>query len=174
MKAYYNIFDRRYLFKISFILSLIFFCVAKAQRTLTVAGGNWAVPIPSITEAGSNYAGTYESIDNQVLLTASVPALLGTGKVSVHYEPNPTWNSNLILNVKRTGDGTTVCVLCTITGGTAYQEVKTTDLELFRITAVVALGSYSNIPIKIQLSGVSVTIPVSTYNSKLVFTIGPP
>lgn len=174
MRANYINHNRRYLFKISFIFFLIFFSILKSQRTLTVAGGNWAVPIPSITEAGSNYAGTYESIDNQVLLTASVPALLGTGKVSVHYEPNPTWNSNLILNVKRTGDGTTVCVLCTITGGTAYQAVTLTDLELFRITAVLALGSYSNIPIKIQLSGVSVTVPVATYTSKLVFTIGPP
>jgi hypothetical protein len=174
MKAYYINHNKRYLFKINFIFFLIFFSILKSQRTLTVAGGNWAVPIPSITEAGSNYAGTYESIDNQVLLTTSVPALLGTGKVSVHYEPNPTWNSNLILNVKRTGDGTTVCVLCTITGGTAYQAVTLTDLELFRITAVLALGSYSNIPIKIQLSGVSVTVPVATYNSKLVFTIGPP
>lgn len=112
MKAYYINHNKRYLFKINFIFFLIFFSILKSQRTLTVAGGNWAVPIPSITEAGSNYAGTYESIDNQVLLTTSVPALLGTGKVSVHYEPNPTWNSNLILNVKRTGDGTTVCVLC--------------------------------------------------------------
>lgn len=173
MKAYYFTLNRRYLFKVSFILFLIFSCVLKAQRTITVAGGNWAVPIPSITEAGSNYVGTYESLDNQVLLTVSVPLALSNGKISVHYEPNPTWNSNLILNVKRTGDGSTLCVLCTISGGTAYQAVTLTDLELFRITAVLALASYSNIPIKIQLSGVSVTIPAATYNSKLVFTIGP-
>lgn len=174
MKVYYSTHSKRYLLKIIFTFFLIFFSIVKAQRTLIVAGGNWAVPIPSITEAGSNYVGTYESVDNQVLLTASVPALLGTGKVSVHYEPNPTWNSNLTLSVKRTGDGTTLCVLCTITGGTAYQAVTLTELELFKITAVLALASYSNIPIKIQLSGVSVTIPAATYNSKLVFTIGPP
>lgn len=173
MKAYYSIFDRKYLFKISFILFLIFFSVLKSQRSITVAGGNWAVPIPTITEAGSNYTGTYESSDNQISLTASVPLALSSGKVSVHYEPNPTWNSNLILNVKRTGDGSTICVLCTISGGTAYQAVTLADLELFRITAVLALGSYSNIPIKIQLSGVSVTIPAATYNNKIVFTIGP-
>lgn len=173
MKAYYITFNRRYLFKISFVFFLMLFSILKAQRTLTVAGGNWPVPIPSVTEAGSNYSGTYESIDGQVLLTASVPALLGSGKVSVHYEPNPTWNPNLTLSVKRTGDGTTLCVLCTITGGTTYQAVTLTDLELFRITAVLALGSYSSIPIKLQLTGVSVTIPAATYNGKLVFTIGP-
>ncbi|MFL9834826.1 hypothetical protein [Chryseobacterium terrae] len=173
MKAYYISINKRYLFKISFALLFIFFCELKAQRTLTVTGTNWAVTAPSITEAGSNYSGTYESSANQILLMASVPLALSSGKVSVHYESNPTWNSNLILRTKRTGDGTTICVLCTITGGTAYQTITLTDVELFRITAVLALGSYSNIPIQVQLSGISVTIPAANYNSKLVFTIGP-
>ncbi|WP_228443277.1 hypothetical protein [Chryseobacterium nematophagum] len=127
--------------------------------------------IPSITEAGTNYAGTYESATNQVILTASVPLLLGNGKVSVHYEPNPTWNASLILSAKRTNNGSTVCALCTITGGTTYQTVTQTDIELFRIQAVLALASYTGINIQLQLSGVSVTIPATTYNSKVVFTI---
>ncbi|MCX8533652.1 hypothetical protein [Chryseobacterium luquanense] len=143
----------------------------KAQRILTVGGNNWTVAVPSITEAGTNYTGTYESVTNQILLSASVPLLLSSGKVSVRYESNPTWNSNLILHARRTGDGTTVCVLCSITGGTAYQTVTTTDIELFRIVAVLALASYSNIPIQLQLTGVSVTIPAATYNSRMVFTI---
>lgn len=171
MKKNYTIFYRRYLFKITFILSLLLFCTLKAQRSLTVAGNNWTVAIPSITAAGSNYAGTYESATNQILLKVDVPILLASGKVSVHYEPDPTWNSNLILSTKRTGNGTTVCVLCTITGGTAYQTVTLTDIELFRIAAIATLASYSNIPIQLQLSGVSVTIPAATYNSKIVFTI---
>ncbi|RMZ58221.1 hypothetical protein D1632_18095 [Chryseobacterium nematophagum] len=145
-------------------------CTVKAQ-TLTVSGTNWAVSIPSITEAGTNYAGTYESATNQVILTASVPLLLGNGKVSVHYEPNPTWNASLILSAKRTNNGSTVCALCTITGGTTYQTVTQTDIELFRIQAVLALASYTGINIQLQLSGVSVTIPATTYNSKVVFTI---
>ncbi|WP_228455591.1 hypothetical protein [Chryseobacterium potabilaquae] len=127
--------------------------------------------IPSITEAGTNYTGTYESATNQVILTASVPLLLGNGKVSVHYEPNPTWNTSLILSAKRTNNGSTICALCTITGGTTYQTVTQTDIELFRIQAVLALASYTGINIQLQLSGVSVTIPATTYNSKVVFTI---
>ena len=159
------------LVKATCMLFLLSFCAMKAQRTLTVGGTNWVVSIPSITEAGSNYAGTYESAANQILLTASIPLLLSSGKVSVHYEGNPTWNPNLILQAKRTGDGTTLCLLCIITGGTAYQTVTFTDIELFRITAIAALASYTNIPIQLQLSGVSVTIPAATYNSRLVFTI---
>lgn len=142
----------------------------KAQ-TLAVTGSNWTVSIPSITEAGTNYAGTYESATNQILLAASVPLLLGNAKVSVHYQANPTWNNGLILSAKRTGNGTTLCVLCTISGGTNYQTVTLTDIELFRISAVLALASYSNIPIQLQLSGVSVTIPATAYQSSVVFTI---
>ena len=168
---YYNSLPRVLLSKIILFLALILICSLNAQRTLTIGGNNWTVAVPSITEAGTNYSGTYESATNQILLSASVPLLLSSGKVSVRYEANPTWNSNLILHAKRTGDGTTVCLLCSITGGTAYQTITTTDIELFRIAAVLALASYSNIPIQLQLSGVSVTIPAATYNSRVVFTI---
>lgn len=147
----------------------------KAQRTLTVGGTSWSVTIPSITEAGSNYAGTYESATNQILLGASVPLVLGEGKISMHYEVNPTWNSNLILRARRTGNGTTGCLTCAISGGTTYILIPlTTDVELFRITAIVALASYTNIPVQLELSGVSVTIPATTYNSRIVFTISAP
>ncbi|WP_238536298.1 hypothetical protein [Chryseobacterium populi] len=153
------------------LILIIWSGVFKAQRTLTVGGSNWTVSIPSITEAGSNYAGTYESATNQILLAASVPLLLGNAKVSVHYQANPTWHNSLVLSAKRTGDGTTACVLCSISGGTAYQTLTLTDAELFRITATLALAAYSNIPIQLQLSGVSVIIPSATYQSSVVFTI---
>ncbi|MBD3904712.1 hypothetical protein NAL32_16065 [Chryseobacterium sp. Ch-15] len=91
--------------------------------------------------------------------------------MSVHYAPNPTWNSNLILSAKRTSNGSTICLVCTMTGGTAYQTVTPTDIELFRLSASAAAISYSNIPIQLQLSGVSITIPAATYNSRIVFTI---
>lgn len=162
------------------ILSMLFLILGihsgQAQittRTLAVNGTDWTLSIPSITEAGSNYAGTYESLSNQILLNAGVPLLLGSGKVSVHYEPNPTWHSSLTLSIKRTGNGTTACVGCTINNGTNYQSITTIDTELFHINAILALASYSNIPIQLSLTGVSVTIPAATYQSKIVFTIGP-
>lgn len=171
MKTNYYSFKKFILIKsISIILLMLFNINLKAQ-TLAVTGSNWTVSIPSITEAGTNYAGTYESATNQILLAASVPLLLGNAKVSVHYQANPTWNNGLILSAKRTGNGTTLCVLCTISGGTNYQTVTLTDIELFRISAVLALASYSNIPIQLQLSGVSVTIPATAYQSSVVFTI---
>lgn len=151
---------------------VLFGCYCKSQ-TITLTGSNWTVTVPTITEAGNNYAGLYESATNQVILAVSVPVLLGTGKVSVHYEANPTWHNSLILSAKRTNNGTTACVACTITGGTAYQIITQTAIELFRIQAVLALGSYTGINIQLQLSGVSVTIPAAAYQSRIVFTVGP-
>ncbi len=160
------------------ILTVLLLCIScrmEAQRTLTVGGTNWVVSVPPITEAGNNYSGTYESAANEILLTATIPLLLGTGKVSMHYEANPAWNPGLILSARRTGNGTSPCTTCTITGGTTYTTIPlTTDVELFRITAVLALASYTNIPIQLQLSGVSVTIPAATYSSRIVFTISAP
>ncbi|WP_170828481.1 hypothetical protein [Chryseobacterium soldanellicola] len=172
MKSKNYFLTKEFLIKsIFFVILMIFNTILQAQRTLTVSGTNWTVPIPAITEAGSNYAGTYESATNQILLAAGVPLLLGSGKISVHYEANPTWHSSLILQARRTGNGTTTCGTCSITGGTTYITVPQTDVELFRIQAIVALATYTNIPIQIELTGVSVTIPAATYNSRIVFTI---
>ncbi|WBV50870.1 hypothetical protein [Chryseobacterium gambrini] len=163
---------KKFIAKNIFIAILVVFSQLQSQRTLTVGGTNWTVTIPSITEAGNNYTGTYESSTNQIILAASVPLLLTSGKVSMHYVANPTWNSNLILSARRTGDGTTTCVGCSISGGTTYTVIPpTTDIEFFRITAVLALASYSNIPVQLQLSGVSVTLPATSYNSQIIFTI---
>lgn len=154
------------------LLLLLFISLPlKSQRTLTVGGSNWAPTIPSITEAGSNYSGIYESTSSQILLNASIPLLLASGKVTMRYEANPTWNSSLILQARRTGTGTTTCVARSISGGTSYITIPTTDVDFFQIQAVVALASYSNIPVQLQLSGVSVTIPATSYNSRIVFTV---
>lgn len=162
----------KYVKKIILFFFLLIWWEMRSQRTLAVSGTNWVVSIPALTEAGNNYAGTYESAVNEILLSATVPLLLGNGKVSMHYEANPTWNSSLFLNARRTGNGTTSCTTCTITAGTTYTNISlTTDVELFRITAVLALAAYTNIPIQLQLTGVSVTIPSATYSSRIVFTI---
>ncbi|GAB3420060.1 hypothetical protein [Niabella aquatica] len=144
---------------------------ALPAQTLTVNGFDWTVSLPAITEAGSNYNGTYESAANQILLNTTIPLLLGNGKVSVHYEANPTWHNDLILSVKRTGSGSTICALCEISGGLSYLPLTLADIELYRIKAVLALASFSNIPIQLRVSGVSVTIPAASYNSRVVFTV---
>ncbi|MFC3159670.1 hypothetical protein SAMN05443633_1133 [Chryseobacterium arachidis] len=173
---FHNIITQLKIFTVKSILVVIFtisYHLLAQTRSITVTG-TWAPTIPAITEAGNNYLGTYESATNQVLITAAVPAL-STSKISVHYLQNPTWNSSLILSVKRTGTGGSLCIGCSMTGGnTAYIPVPlSTSVDFFSIISGVSLSTFSNIPIQIQLSGVSVTIPSGNYNSRLVFTIGP-
>jgi hypothetical protein len=153
-----------------YIILLILLSSFFKSQTITVTGTNWTVTVPTITEAGNNYAGSYESATNQAILAVSIP-IVGGAKVSVNYEANPTWHSSLVLSAKRTNNGSTLCVACTISGGTAYQALTLTAVELFRIQAVVALTSYTGINVQFQLSGVSVTIPAATYQSRVVFTV---
>ncbi|MGH2622926.1 MAG: hypothetical protein ACRDE7_04600, partial [Sphingobacterium sp.] len=156
-------------------ITLLLFCssLVLGQRRLTVTGANWNVNPPAITDAGANYSGTYQSPSDQILLSAQVPLLLASGKVSVRYEGNPTWHNALKIAIRRTGQGSTICLLCGINGGLTYQPITTVDTDFFTISAVLALASYSNIPVQLSLSGVSVTIPAANYQSRIVFTIGP-
>jgi len=155
---------------IGFTLFFIFSYESKAQ-SVTVPVTNWNAAIPAITEAGSNYSGTYSSPTNQASINVGLPALLGSVKVYVHYQGNPTWNSSLVLSAKRTSNGSTLCVGCNISGGTNYITVPLTAVELFRISTILSVTSYTGINIQYQVSGVSVTLPAATYNSKIVFTV---
>ncbi|MCJ7933630.1 MAG: hypothetical protein MUW56_08320 [Chryseobacterium sp.] len=158
-------------------------------QTINASGSGWTVSVPSVTEAGTNYAGTYQSTSNITTLSGSLPgsflSLLtsGAARVSMHYNAI-SWNNSLHLYAKRSGGSTTInglCIACsaTINGGTNYIEIPpATDTAFFTInfTGVLGLGnsvSFSGINVQLQISGVSVTIPATTYSSQIVFTIGP-
>jgi hypothetical protein len=184
-----------YLYKTVFLtkcLCILFFMVNSnyvTAQTITVGGSNWTVSIPAITEAGSNYAGTYESANNLITISGSLPGSFltllsgGAARVSVHYNPN-SWNNSLHLYAKRSGGTATVngvCILCSasINGGTTYTEIpQTVDTAFFTINFNGGLGlgnsiTYSGINVQLQISGVSVTVPATSYSSQVVFTIGP-
>lgn len=155
-----------------FYLLVIFWTKQSVAQTMTVGGTNWTVPISPITEAGANYSGSYQSAANQILVSATLPALLSGARVSVQYQADPTWHPSLSIAARRTGTGQTLCLLCSVTGGTTYLPVTTVATELFRIQTVLTLTTFNNIPVQLRLSGVSVTIPAATYRARVVFTIG--
>jgi hypothetical protein len=168
---------KKLLFVIVFLITINGF-----TQTITVSGSDWNIntnSTPSFTqptEAGNDYSGTYESPSNQVLISVAVPILLGSGKVSVRYEPDPLWHSSLIIETRKTGNGSGLCLLCSITpsGVSTYQVVTTQDTEVFRVfAALLNLANASDIPIQFRLSGVSVTLPVDEYRARIVFTISP-
>lgn len=174
-----------------YLYSLIFLITSGMNAQTVNVSGNWLPTIPAITEAGSNYAGTYDNSGstgtNQIILSGTLPGsflnlLSSSGaKMTMRYTPNP-WNSSLSLSAKRTGGTTTihgVCLLCTssITGGTAYIPIsQTADVTFvnFSFSGVLGLGNsvtFTDINLILQLAGVSVTIPASSYSARIVFTI---
>lgn len=145
--------------------------VLKAQ-SITVGGSNWTPSTAVITEAGSDYSGALISTDNHILITSSIPGSFRDARISVHYEANPTWHNSLVIQVKRTGKGSYTCLLCTIEGGESFITVPlNTATEFYKIHSNLFTATFSNTPIQLQLTGISVTIPAATYNAKVVFTI---
>ena len=179
-----NIFLQRNLYIIFLIMSSFF-----DAQTVNVSG-NWSPVIPAITEAGNNYAGTYDNTTTTpttITLSGTLPGsflnlLSSSGaKMTMRYTPNP-WNNSLTLSARRTGGSTTihgVCVLCTsaINGGTTYIPIsQTADVTFltFTFSGLLGLGnsvSFADVNLILQLAGVSVTVPASTYSARVVFTI---
>lgn len=176
---------KRYLYII-----LLFISNFMEAQVVNVSG-NWAASIPSITEAGNNYTGTYDNTANtganQIKLSGTLPGsflnlLSSSGaKMTMHYTSNP-WNSSMILSAKRTGGTTTingVCLLCTanINGGANYIPIpETSDVTFvtFTFSGLLGLGNsvtFADIVLLLQVSGVSVTIPANSYGARVVFTI---
>ncbi|KAA5531708.1 hypothetical protein [Paenimyroides baculatum] len=142
-----------------------------------INGTNWTVNIPSITEAGNNYAGSYESNSNQVEINLQLPALLGVRAVKIHYTPN-NWHNSLTIEARKTGNGNLglICVGCSLnpSGTSAYKIITQVSTELFRGTGILNLVTISNIPIQLKINGISVTIPADNYSATIVFTIEAP
>ncbi|AZB00456.1 hypothetical protein EG359_12850 [Chryseobacterium joostei] len=179
-----EVFVKRYLC----IILLIISNYLRAQ--VVTVSGNWNPSLPVITEAGNNYTGTYDNTTttiNPITLSATLPGnflnlLSGTGaKMTMHYTTN-AWHSSLGLAARRTGGTGSVsgfCLICsaTINGGAAFVPIQQmSDSTLVTLTFGGLLGinntaNFSDINLIIQLSGVSVTIPATTYSARIVFTI---
>lgn len=164
---------------------------------VSIASSPSAIIIPPITEAGNDYTGTYISSGNPITLGYNFGSglgllgltLLGSGgtTVKMHYTPT-TWNSSLHLDAQRNGGnstfdpvtllGASLCIGCSasITDGTPFVEIpQNTNTTFFKLVwngglvGLVNSISYSNIPISIQLRGISVTIPAATYTAQITF-----
>jgi hypothetical protein len=175
-------FLKRYLY----IIALLIGSYLEGQ-TINIAGTSWTVSVPTITEAGSNYAGTYDN-PSQLVLSGHLPgsflSLLTSAGARISMQHVPTsWNSALKLYAKRSGGTTKInglCVGCaaTISGGNVnYVEIpQTGSATLSTITFTGVLGvshnvDYSAINVQLEISGVSVTIPAAAYSTQIVFTI---
>ncbi|MGG7440948.1 hypothetical protein ACQ7CU_23080 [Chryseobacterium arthrosphaerae] len=187
MNSYFP--GNNYLKRSLFMFLLIISSYLKAQ--VVMVSGDWAATIPAITEAGSNYAGTYSNASiptTAITLSTTLSGnflnvLAGKGaKMTMRYTSN-AWNSSLGLSARRTGPTTGtisgVCLLCsaTISGGDTFIPIDSnSDTTFFNLNFAGVLGisntaNFSDINLILQLSGVSVTIPAANYSARIIFTV---
>lgn len=138
------------------------FFLPRAEALEISASGGWSRTITSsdlTAGAGSDLKSTYESASNATTIN-----ILGvTWQVAVR-RVDTSWNSDFVLSVKRTSDGTGKG--STISGGLSYVTVGTTDSAFFSGTK-----NKTGINLQYQLSGVSITIPPGNYSTSITFTI---
>lgn len=140
--------------------------VALAQKGPTVSGTwNYSLSASSITEAGTDFYGTYESASNQLIFNKNKTKNQKPNWVVQVKKSDILWHTNLKMWIRRTGNGSGV-QNSSISNGSNYQEVQNSNIQFFD-----GYEEVNEIPIQLKISGVSVIIPVNSYYTLLIFTV---
>ena len=130
-----------------------------------VCTGSWSPVIGAadlVAGAGSALRSTYESAADQVSVTISDTAGSGDAwRVDVR-RVDGTWNDDVDLWIVRTSDGTGG----TVTGGTSYVQVTTSDQTFFS-----GSDDVSGIACRLRLTGVSIAVPPGSYGTTVWLTV---
>lgn len=140
---------------------------ARTSHAIDIAlTGTWALSIDASDLTGgpgTDLIDTYESTADQITVTISNTAGADDNwRVDIR-RTDTTWHGDFGLHVKRTGDGTGGG---SISGGTAYQEVTTSDGAFFS-----GAGDRTDVPIQLKLTGVSVQVAPDTYSTTVTYTV---
>ena len=139
--------------------------------SINLTGPAWNVSVPSITQAGSDYSTNITSNINQstISLLFGALALLTNWRVTVRKQ-DVTWNNNLTLWTRKTGNGTGILspIVSTISpsGTTSFVQLSNVEQEVFR-----GFSTRFDVPFQYELRGLSVLIPVNNYSTTIVFTL---
>jgi hypothetical protein len=134
---------------------------AEAGIVDIIASGGWSAVIGAsdlISGAGTNL-GDKDSTPSATFLTVSATGF--SWRVDV-MRSDIAWNSNLILYVRRTSDGTGSGI---VFGGTSYASVGTVGASFFS-----GNGSRANMGVQYRLHS-TVSVPPGTYSTTVVYTI---
>lgn len=116
-----------------------------------------------ISGAGSDLIDTYESATNATLASIS-NCTDDSDNWRVEVRRNDSgWYGDFTISVKRTSEGTGTG---SISGGLSYIEITTTDTELFS-----GAGNRDNINLQYKLTGMSINVSQSNYNTTIIFTV---
>lgn len=152
------------------LLCLLFSFNCCYAQTVNITGGSWATSITSglISEAGNDYTNTVATSgvsQNQ----ADIRGVNGfsSWQVSVS-KVDVDWNSGLSVWIRKTGDGDSGVAGSSITptGSTAFMQLTSTPQYIFG-----GVKNRNNVPFQYEIRGISVTIPVKTYSTTIMYTI---
>jgi hypothetical protein len=134
---------------------------------------NLNVHADDVTEAGNNYAGTYPSASNQIIISHDVTPAGQYRNHSWSIEVNKSdlnWHPLLELWIRRTANGSTSVnpnqCAPNITGGTNFQQLSSLAIPFYS-----GRCERSGVPIQIELRNASVLTPADTYSTEIVYTI---
>lgn len=138
------------------------FAPPKPRISIRVSG-TWKLTIDQthiVGGAGSDIQSTYESTGGDVYLVITKSE--GTWTMDIR-RADTTWHADFTISARRSSDGTGIG---TITGGTTYQAITTTDQYFFE-----GSDDRSNVDIQYQLSGMSMAVPAGTYITTIYYTV---
>jgi hypothetical protein len=160
--------------KLTVLIIVYLFCSHCIAQRLRITG-SWTATVTTITEAGNDYASsTLQSATNQTEIDVRVPNTPGLNHYTINIkraDSGSNWNTaGLQLWAKRTGNGTGGGTGSSVVGGTAYQQITTSDLYFF--DGYNDNNTYrNNIPVQYQITGISVTVPVANYSTSITYTV---
>lgn len=143
---------------------LVFFIFAGQSGSATDISviGSWFETTDEndlLAGAGTDLKNSYESPDDQVLITIS--GTTGGWRVDIK-KVDGNWHADLALSVRRTGSGAGGSV----SGGDTYTEVTATDQPFF-----TGSGGVSGITAQIKLSGISIQVLPDNYSTTVYYTV---
>jgi hypothetical protein len=157
-------------------LLILFLCAvvtpshAGGQMDVTIPGGAWTVtrgPLQLTGAAGTDLDPDEESAANLVDIDIyPIFGNLGNWRLDIR-RTDTLWHADLSLYARRTGNGTAGSGSNpSITGGTNYQLLTTTDTSFFS-----GYRGRTNIPVQLRLTGMSVTLGVNAYRTTITYTL---
>lgn len=139
-----------------------------SQKKSIVVVGSWTKNInaSTISDAGNDYPSAFTSAANQTQISIGIKNRNKPVYIYVH-KNDAAWNSNLILKVRRTSNGTNNNTI--VLGGSSFQTITNTGTispYLFSCE-----GYDTTVPLQYEITGLSVLLPVQTYSTMVVYTI---
>ncbi len=122
--------------------------------------------------AGEDFMSTMTSGEDQSKITIEVgPAnfyylFFNSWSLSVE-RSGGNWDNDLELYIRRTGSGQSAgFFFANISGGESFVRINRSSREFFR-----GNGYRYDVPIQLEIRGISLTIPTDTYSTDLIFTV---